>query len=161
MKRYFFIALAFVAFAGCEKNDDSAVKAEAQVEIPADAVDYFSHMNVRETAGSKGQVVLLQSGETVWFDGIRQLLTYLRLPETANQPMSAYASLSDMEDGAEEWHWLAVDNLYFVQTDKAPELIAKDDYFTFADEDKARAFAASHGGKVLRLADITDADLGL
>lgn len=162
MKKHILFLVAGLALAACDNAEKAPPPSAPQAEIPAEAVDYFSHMNVLETDGSKGQIIL-QSGETVWFGNIRQMLSYLRLPETANQPMQAYASLSrtDGMQGDGNWQWTPVENLYFVQSDKAPELIGKDDYFTFADEQAARAFAETHTGRVLRLADISDSDLGI
>lgn len=162
MKKAVLFLVAGLALAACDDAENAPPPAAPQAQIPAEAVDYFSHMHVLETGGSKGQIIL-HSGETVWFGNIRQMLSYLRLPETANQPMQAYASLSRTDGGQDDgnWQWTPVENLYFVQSGKALELMGKDDYFTFADEDAARAFAETHAGKVLRLADIADSDLGI
>ena len=123
---------------------------------PAVRLEAEATMGLHDTRGSKGQVRLSESGETVWFDSARTLLTYLRLPETANQPLTAY--ISTFEPPA---HWLPVEDAWFVQTPQSAELISKEDYFPFPSEEAAQAFANVHQGKVLRGKDISAADLGL
>ena len=90
MKNTLALILAACLLTACG-DDKPAVRLEAEATIPADAHDYFNHMGLHDTRGSKGQVRLSESGETVWFDSARTLLTYLRLPETANQPLTARA----------------------------------------------------------------------
>ena len=137
-------------------DDKPTASAEPIATIPADARDYFNQMGVSDTGGSTGQVRRSDSNETVWFDSVRTTLTYLHLPETANQPLTAY--ISTFEPPA---HWLPVEDAWFVQTPQSAELIGKEDYFPFPSEEAAQAFANVHQGKVLRGKDISAADLGL
>ena len=148
------LALALL-LAACG-DDKPAAPAEPVATIPTDARDYFNQMGVSDTGGSKGQVRRSDNGETLWFDSVRTTLTYLRLPETANQPLTAY--ISTFEPPA---HWLPVEDAWFVQTPQSAELIGKEDYFPFPSEEAAQAFANVHQGKVLRGKDISAADLGL
>ena len=113
-------------------------------------------MGVTDTGGSKGQVQRSDSGEVIWFDSVRTTLTYLRLPETANQPLAAWVSTHDSPA-----HWLAVKDAWLVQTPQAPQLIGKDDYLPFAEKAAAEKFAGEHQGKVLRAGDISEQDLQL
>ena len=155
MKNILALILAASLLTACG-DDKPAVRLEAEATIPADAHDYFNHMGLHDTRGSKGQVRLSESGETVWFDSARTLLTYLRLPETANQPLAAWVSTHDSPA-----HWLAVKDAWLVQTPEAPQLIGKDDYLPFAEKAAAEKFAGEHQGKVLRADDISDSDLQL
>ena len=133
MKNLLALLLAASLLTACG-DDKPAVRLEAEATIPADAHDYFNHMGLHDTRGSKGQ----------------------RLPETANQPLTAY--ISTFEPPA---HWLPVEDAWFVQTPQSAELIGKEDYFPFPSEEAAQAFANVHQGKVLRGKDISAADLGL
>ena len=155
MKNLLALILAASLLTACG-DDKPAVRLEAEATIPADAHDYFNHMGLHDTRGSKGQVRLSESGETVWFDSARTLLTYLRLPETANQPLAAWVSAHDNPT-----QWLATDQAWYVQTADAPQLIGKDDYLPFADQAAAEKFASEHQGKVLRTGDISEQDLQL
>ena len=149
-------ALALALLLTACGDDTPKAPAEPVAAIPADARDYFNQMGVTDTGGSKGQVQRSDSGEVIWFDSVRTTLTYLRLPETANQPLTAY--ISTFEPPA---HWLPVEDAWFVQTPQSAELIGKEDYFPFPSEEAAQAFANVHQGKVLRGKDISAADLGL
>ena len=148
------LALALL-LAACG-DDKPAAPAEPVATIPTDARDYFNQMGVTDTGGSKGQVRRSDSGETLWFDSVRTTLTYLRLPETANQPLAAWVSAHDNPT-----QWLATDQAWYVQTADAPQLIGKDDYLPFADQAAAEKFASEHQGKVLRTGDISEQDLQL
>ena len=151
--------LTFLAFAllltACG-DDKPKAPAEPVAAIPADARDYFNQMGVTDTGGSKGQVQRSDSGEVIWFDSVRTTLTYLRLPETANQPLAAWVSTHDSPA-----QWIAVNDAWLVQTADAPQLIGKDDYIPFADQASAEKFAGEHQGKVLRTGDISEQDLQL
>ena len=155
MKKILLTATFALLLAACG-DDKPTAAAEPIATIPADARDYFNQMGVTDTGGSKGQVRLSESGETVWFDSARTLLTYLRLPETANQPLAAWVSAHDNPA-----RWLATDQAWYVQTADAPQLIGKDDYLPFADQAAAEKFASEHQGKVLRTGDISEQDLQL
>ena len=137
-------------------DDTPKAPAEPVAAIPADARDYFNQMGVTDTGGSKEQVQRSDSGEVIWFDSVRTTLTFLRLPETANQPLAAWVSTHDSPA-----HWLAVKDAWLVQTPQAPQLIGKDDYIPFADQASAEKFAGEHQGKVLRAGDISEQDLQL
>ena len=137
-------------------DDKAKAPAEPVAAIPADARDYFNQMGVTDTGGSKGQVRRSDSGETLWFDSVRTTLTYLRLPETANQPLTAWVSAHDNPA-----QWLAVNDAWLVQTAEAPQLIGKDDYIPFADQASAEKFAGEHQGKILRASDISEQELQL
>ena len=137
-------------------DDKAKAPAEPVAAIPADARDYFNQMGVTDTGGSKGQVQRSDSGEVIWFDSVRTTLTYLRLPETANQPLTAWVSAHD--NAAQ---WLAVNDAWYVHTPEAPQLIGKDDYLPFADKAAAEKFAGEHQGKILRASDISEQELQL
>ena len=137
-------------------DDKPSAPAEPIATIPADARDYFNQMGVSDTGGSKGQVRRSDSNETVWFDSVRTTLTYLHLPETANQPLTAWVSAHDNPA-----QWIAVNDAWFVHSADAPQLIGKDDYIPFADQASAEKFAGEHQGKVLRAGDISETDLQL
>ena len=149
-------ALALALLLTACGDDTPKAPAEPVAAIPADARDYFNQMGVSDTGGSKGQVRRSDSGETVWFDSVRTTLTYLHLPETANQPLTAWVSAYDNPT-----QWIAVNDAWFVHSADAPQLIGKDDYLPFADEASAQTFADAHHGKVLRAGDISEADLQL
>ena len=137
-------------------DDKPSAAAEPVATIPADARDYFNQMGVSDTGGSKGQVRRSDNGETLWFDSVRTTLTYLRLPETANQPLTAWISAHDNPA-----LWIAVNDAWLVQTADAPQLIGKDDYLPFADKAAAEKFAGEHQGKILRASDISEQELQL
>ena len=148
------LALALL-LAACG-DDKPAAPPEPAPPIPADARDYFNQMGVSDPAGSKGQVRRSDNGETLWFDSVRTTLTYLRLPETANQPLTAWVSAHD--NAAQ---WLAVNDAWYVHTPEEPQLIGKDDYLPFSHKAAPQKFRAEHHGKILPASDISEQELQL
>ena len=156
MQKTLTTALVFALLLTACGDDKPTAPAEPVATIPADARDYFNHMGVADSGGSKGQVQRSDGDEPLWFDSVRTTLTYLHLPETANEPLTAWVSAYDNPA-----QWLATDQAWYVQTADAPQLIGKDDYLPFADQAAAEKFASEHQGKVLRTGDISEQDLQL
>ncbi|SUO94489.1 nitrous oxide reductase accessory protein NosL [Suttonella ornithocola] len=88
------LIILFLCLSACDSAEKTATPQAPQMLIPEDAKDYYSHMGVLENSGEKGQVLLLDGQrETLWFGSVKNLLTYLHHPETANRPMQAYVGL--------------------------------------------------------------------
>lgn len=152
--------LALLLLVACREE----AAAPPPVELTAQTVGYFCQMNLMEHPGPKAQVHLdTYPGRPLFFDQVRDAVAYLRLPEQDGRALAAYAT--DM-GAAASWqdpgsgHWVALDKaLYVVGSDMEggmgqPELVP------FADPAKARAFAATHGGQLMRLDEIPAAALG-
>lgn len=133
------------------------------LEATAQTVGYFCQMNVLEHSGPKGQIHLEGlPGAPLFFSQVRDVVAYLRLPEQSHRILATY--VNDM-GAAPSWsnpgtgNWVLIDKVVFVVGSNmmggmdAPELIP------FTDPAKAHDFTLAHGGSVMNLADIPDADI--
>lgn len=109
-------SLSLFILAACENKHQDDYTPLASEEIPIDAIDEFSQMNVVEQKGTKGQIFIQNTHEIKWFESISNTLMYLKLPETATQPMIAYVTLSNADSNPiEPLQWIKVEEAWFIQ----------------------------------------------
>lgn len=133
------------------------------VPLTADALGHYCQMNLLEHPGPKAQVHLDGlPGAPLFFSQVRDAVAYARMPEQSHAIIGIY--VNDM-GAAPSWedtgagNWIAADAAHYVVGSRrsggmgAPELVP------FADPHKAAAFAAEHGGRVMELSAIPDADV--
>lgn len=149
---------AMLALPGC--REDAAAPPEP-VSMSADAVGHFCQMNMLEHPGPKAQVHLEGlPGAPLFFSQVRDAVAYRRMPEQSHAVTATY--VSDMSVAA-GWNapgrdnWIDAAQAHYVIGSRrtggmgAPELVP------FSDRADATAFAAHHGGHVMRLPEIPDA----
>jgi copper chaperone NosL len=153
--------LVLVLLAACKQQTAALPE---PVTLSAEAIGYYCQMNLMEHPGPKAQVHLDGlPGKPLFFSQVRDAVAYQRMPEQSHAILGVY--VSDMGAAGATWdqpgadNWITVDNAHYVVGSRrqggmgAPELVP------FADPAKAAAFAAQHGGRVMTLADIPDADV--
>lgn len=152
MKKLLLIAL--LALPAC--REESAALPEP-VAMTASAIGHYCQMNVLEHPGPKAQIHLEGVLQPLFFSQVRDGLAYARMPEQDYPILVTY--VSDM-DKAPDWedpgaeNWLRADAAWYVAgSDKAGGMGA-DELVPFGTETGARAFAAAHGGTVMRLDEI-------
>lgn len=157
MKR---ILILLLALAGC-KEDLAA--APQPVEMTAQTVGYYCQMNVLEHPGPKGQVHLDGlPGAPLFFSQVRDVVAYQRMPEQSHAITAIY--VNDM-GAAPSWddpgvgNWVPLDRVVFVVGSDMMGGMGVAELVPFSDPAKATEFAAEHGGKVMALAAIPQADV--
>ena len=155
----FLALLLAVALTAC---DDATPERPAPVEITAEAVGHYCGMLLAEHAGPKGQALLRGRSEPVWFSSARDALIFLRMPEEPRDVAAVY--VTDMArtrswDHPDPGAWVEVEQAWFVIDSDRRGGMGGAEAVPFSREDAARAFAAQHGGRVVRLAEVPDAYL--
>ncbi len=158
MKRMFVLILLLAA---CK---DEAAQSVSPVALSAGSLGHYCQMDLLEHPGPKAQVHLAGlPGAPLFFSQVRDAIAYARLPEQSHPILAIY--VNDMGALGATWdmpgatNWIAADRaLYVVGSSReggmgAPELVP------FAGSAAAEAFAAAHGGRVVPLAGISDADV--
>ena len=129
------------------------------MEVTEDAVGHYCGMLLAEHAGPKGQALLRGQSEPVWFSSARDALIFTRLPEEPRDIAAVY--VTDMVT-AGSWErprpgsWVPVDDAWFVIGSGRRGGMGGPEAVPFSREDAARAFAGEQGGKVVRLAELSD-----
>jgi copper chaperone NosL len=151
-----FLAAAFsVALAGC--SDEGTVAPPPPFALTADAIGRYCGMNVLEHPGPKGQVILGKIPEPIWFSSARDAVAFTMLPEEPKDIAAIY--VSDMAEAPSwdepgEGNWVEARQAYYVIGSAMTGGMGAPETVPFSTSDAAAAFAAKHGGKVVRFADI-------
>lgn len=144
-----------LALAGCSE-EEQAEKPQS-FTLTSSAIGHYCGMNVLEHAGPKGQIILSETEEPIWFSSARDAVAFTMLPEEPKNIAAIY--VSDMgkapsweEPGAD--NWIDAAEAWFVIGSSARGGMGAEEAVPFSTQDAAAGFAAESGGKVVRLADI-------
>lgn len=148
--------IALLALAACREESAEIPPA---VEMTASAVGHYCQMDLLEHPGPKAQIHLKDVAAPIFFSQVRDALAFQRMPEQSNIIAAIY--VSDM-DRAASWaepgasNWVAADAAWYVMGSSQAGGMGADEMVPFGSEAGAQAFAAEHGGRVLRMGDIPD-----
>lgn len=162
IKQLLLSACCALLLSACGQENTNIQRPAAIAEIPIDAIDPFSHMTALETSGHKGQIHFNDGSSVQWFGSIANLIMYMRLPETANRPMSAYASVSDTQGNPiTPWQWIAVEDAWFVLLPPKPDdPFALATWTAYADQASAETIVNNTPmSRLYRYQDIQPEDL--
>jgi copper chaperone NosL len=148
--------LALLA-AGCDDNDKAAAKAPPPVALTAEAIGHFCGMALAEHPGPKGQILLRGASRPVWFTSARDTVAFTYLDEESKAISAIY--VTDMGKAADWDHpgpddWVEARRAWFVLGSNRRGGMGAEEAVPFSDRAAADRFAAEHGGRVLRLADL-------
>ncbi|MDF2368986.1 nitrous oxide reductase accessory protein NosL, partial [Sneathiella sp.] len=111
-----------------------------------------------EHAGPKGQVFEKGRDAPLWFTAVRDAIAYTRLPGEGQSTVALY--VQDMAR-AESWErpqsdgiWIEAETAYYVLGSDMRGGMGMPETIPFGTIEAAQAFAAKHGGQVMRLEEI-------
>lgn len=161
MIRSIFLAIALLLpLAACDDEQDT--KLPAPTEVGSEDAGYFCGMLVGDHAGPKGQIHLASVMGTIWFTSVRDAVAFTRMPDEPHDILAFY--VNDMGKAA-SWAvpgpgtWILADNAFYVIGSEMKGGMGQPEAVPFGEESQAKRFAAEHGGKVMRLADIPDTEV--
>lgn len=149
------VALSTVLLAtACSQK---AASLPAPEEPTADSVAYFCGMNLFEHPGPKGQVFVAGRKDPLWFSSARDAIAFVLLPEQPQRVVVAY--VNDMGrathwDRPDAGAWVRASDAWYAIGSRRAGGMGADEAVPFGAEDKAKAFAAQYGGRVVDFADI-------
>ena len=151
-------ALACALFAGCEREPSAPPPSPA--EITTESTGYYCRMLLADHDGPKGQIHLSSRSEPVWFSSVRDTIAFTRIPGEPRDIAAIY--VNDMAKAAswerpERGAWVDARQAWFVIDSGKRGGMGAPEAVPFSDQPAAQAFAAAHGGRVVRLDDIPDA----
>ncbi len=143
------VSLSLLLLLSCSETE--LVEAPPPQELSRDAIGYFCQMTVVEHTGPKGQVILADREQPLWFVSVRDTLVFTTLPGEPKNISAIY--VTDM--GRADWDnpqpgtWLdAHQAWYVVNSDRtggmgAPEIVP------FGTKEDAERFISRHGGAIV------------
>ena len=153
------LLLSALALTACKED---LAQAPDPVSLNAEAVGFYCQMNLLEHDGPKAQIHLDGMPAPIFLSQVRDAIAYMRMPEQSHAIVAVY--VNDMSR-ADSWarpgadNWMLIENAVFVLGSRqiggmgAPEIVP------FSNRADADSFAAEHGGQIVALADVTDADV--
>jgi len=142
------LLLAGIAVSACKKEAETP----APHALTDAAIGHYCGMMLAEHEGPKGQILLEDSDEPIWFSSARDTIAFTLLPEEPKDIAAIY--VSDM-GAAPSWadpgadNWTDAKAASFVIGSSASGGMGGSEAVPFADRAKAEAFAAEKGGEVV------------
>ena len=143
------ILAATLVLAGCQKEENATMP--SPYALTADAMGRYCGMNVLEHSGPKGQIILQDIPEPIWFSSARDTVAFTMLPEEPKDVAAIY--VSDMgaapswgEPGAQ--NWIDATKAFYVIGSKIRGGMGAEEAVPFSSERAARDFAERNGGRV-------------
>ncbi len=152
------IAAMMLALSACG-GDEPAAPPPAPQAVSAEAVGHYCGMMLQDHAGPKGQIFVKGRAAPVWFSSIKQVFAYTLLPEEPKGLAAIY--VNDMAtagpDGAADLKaWVDARQAFYVIGSRFIGGMGAEDAMPFSDQARALAFAQTHGGRVVRFADVPE-----
>lgn len=140
------------ALSACGGEETSAPPPTPQA-VTAVAVGHYCGMALLDHAGPKGQIFVKGRAAPVWFSSIKQVFAYTLLPEEPKGLAAIY--VNDM-GAADPRAWIDARQAFYVIGSSFVGGMGAEDAMPFSDQGRALEFAAVHGGRVLRFADVPE-----
>lgn len=147
-----------LALSACGGDEPAAPPPSPQA-VSADAVGHYCGMTLKDHAGPKGQIFVRGRAAPVWFSSIKQVFAYTLLPEEPKGLAAIY--VNDMAaagpDGVANLKaWVDARQAFYVIGSRFVGGMGAEDAMPFSDQARALAFAQTHGGRVVRFADVPE-----
>ena len=144
-------------------GEDQSVDVPEPQELTRAAIGHYCNMIVVDHAGPKGQIVLTDKAEPIWFSSVRDTIAFTLLPEEAKNIAAIY--VNDM--GRASWTapeagtWIDARAAWYVIGSGRRGGMGAPETVPFSQRPAAEAFVAEHGGQIVAFAEIpSDAVLG-
>lgn len=149
------LLLCGLLVSGCNEEKDATPP--APYALTEEAMGRYCGMNVLEHPGPKGQIIMSQIPEPIWFSSARDTLAFTMLPEEPKDIAAIY--VSDMakattweEPGAD--NWIDARTAFFVIGSGLRGGMGTDEAVPFSTRKAAGVFAGEHGGRVVSFEEI-------
>jgi copper chaperone NosL len=147
--------LSGLLISGCSEKKNAGPP--VPFSLTEEAMGRYCGMNILEHAGPKGQVILSQIPEPIWFSSARDTLAFTMLPEEPKDIAAIY--VSDMaeattweEPGAD--NWIDARTALFVIGSGLRGGMGADEAVPFSTREAADKFVGEHGGRVVGFGEV-------
>jgi len=154
---YKLIALIFIIFlTACEKSQP--VEVPPAQTLTREANGYYCLMTVVNHNGPKGQIILSDKKQALWFTSVRDTIAFTLSPEEPKNIAAIY--VNDMTDanwdnpGAD--NWIDARKAWYVLESNLSGGMGAAEAVPFATKEGAESFRTKQGGKVYAFASIPE-----
>ncbi|MGX5721735.1 nitrous oxide reductase accessory protein NosL [Shinella zoogloeoides] len=149
---------ALLLLSACKEDVAEAIVPQ---EMTPETLGHYCQMNLLEHPGPKAQVFLEGNAAPLFFSQVRDAIAYARGPEQVAPIVAVY--VNDMGAAGATWdapgkgNWIAADKAFYVVGSARQGGMGAPETVPFSSREQAAAFVLAEGGRVLALADVTDA----
>lgn len=128
-------------------------------DLTPETLGHYCQMNLMEHPRPKAQVFLEKSPDPLFFSQVRDAIAYRRGPEQVAPVVATY--VNDMGRPGATWekpgdgNWIPAEKAFYVVDSRRTGGMGAPETVPFGTREKAEAFAAAEGGRVLAFAEIT------
>lgn len=152
---YRFSLLLFIFLvAACEKTQPLEV-APAQT-LTREANGYYCLMTVVNHSGPKGQIILSDKKQALWFTSVRDTIAFTLSPEEPKNIAAIYVNdMSDANwDNPGEDNWIDARKAWYVLGSIRSGGMGAAEAVPFSTKEQAELFSSNQGGNVYAFAEI-------
>lgn len=148
---------ALVLLSACKEK---VAQSTTPQDMTPETLGHYCQMNLLEHPGPKAQVFLEGNPAPLFFSQVRDAIAYMRGPEQVAPILAVY--VNDMGQTGATWekpgdgNWIPADAAFYVVGSARAGGMGAPETVPFSTRERAEAFAAAEGGRVLALAGITD-----
>ena len=156
--RFVLLAAGLALLAACKEDVAQSI---VPLDMTPETLGHYCQMNLLEHPGPKAQIFLEGSPAPLFFSQVRDAIAYARGPEQIAPILAIY--VNDMGAAEATWdqpgagNWIVAGKAFYVVGSARRGGMGAPEAVPFSNRDAAAAFVRVEGGKVLALADITDA----
>ena len=138
----------------CEKNQP--VEVPPAQTLTREANGYYCLMTVVNHHGPKGQIILSDKQQALWFTSVRDTIAFTLSPEEPKNIAAIY--VNDMSDA--DWdtpgvdNWIDAHRAWYVLGSKLSGGMGAAEAVPFSSKEKAELFSAQQGGNVYAFTEI-------
>lgn len=143
-----FVLPFIVLLAACEKNQPFDVPLPQP--LTRDANGYYCLMTVVNHKGPKGQIILTDKKQALWFTSVRDTIAFTRSPEEPKNIAAIYVndmSNADWDNPADD-SWIDAHKAWYVVGSNRSGGMGAAEAVPFSAKEKAELFSSEYGGTV-------------
>lgn len=148
---------AGVVLAGCSESGSDTPPPAPVATIPQDAMGHYCGMFLFEHKGPKGQIMVRDREDPIWFTTIREVFAFTHLPEEPRAITATY--VQDMvrasPDGSfPDDAWIDAHDAWYLIGSRFVGGMGVPDAVPFSDQDAAMRYQEKYGGHVVAFKDV-------
>ena len=120
-------------------------------ELSRDAIGYFCQMIVVEHKGPKGQIILRNQDEPLWFTSVRDTIAFTVMPGEPKNIAAIYVTDIGLAswDRPEAGTWVDGRKAWYVVNSDRNGGMGAPEFVPFSEKEDAVQFVSRHGGEIV------------
>ena len=148
-----------MAIAGCGDTSSNTPPPAPVAVIPQDATGHYCGMFLFEHKGPKGQIMIRDREDPIWFTTIREVFAFTHMPEepraitaTYVQDMTRVQANGSFPDDA----WVNAHDAWYLIESRFIGGMGVPDAVPFSDQATALPYQQQYGGRIVRFEEVPE-----